>query len=217
MTDSGNHLRLGVIGIGAIGEAMIIGLIEHANCAGPMSISQRNQQRSSALARRFGNLAVAADNQSIVDRSDVVFVSVLPDQARDVISQLRFREDQTLVSLMAGIAIDELRRMASPIRKVHRIIPLPPIEHGTGPLPLCPPNADIKALFQGCAAVIEMDDEDQIAIFSAASGLMAPHHQLTSTVARWMTERGVAPASAAMYSSNMFRALADIETRTPPE
>ena len=119
--------RLGFLGIGAIGHAVIAGLIE-SGFEDTVLVSERNWLRSSDLSDRFENVAVESDNQTIVDNSDWVFVSVLPEQAREVLMRLNFRREHRLVSMVAGITIDELKMLASPVTRANRIIPLPPIE-----------------------------------------------------------------------------------------
>lgn len=205
--------RIGVIGTGAIAEALLIGMIEHSRCSGPIRVSIRNEQRSSRLADRFENVVIDRSNQSIVDQADLIIIAVLPDQTAAVLNDLTFRNDQTLVNLVTGFSVAEIQKIVSPLSRVHRLIPLPPVEFGLGPLPLFPPCEDIESLFSGCGKVIQVDDESAFAGFAAASGLMATHHRLTATVAKWVTNRGVSAENAAAYTSHMFHALTHLESR----
>ncbi len=205
--------RIGVIGTGAIAEALLIGMIEHSHCSGPIRVSLRNEQRSARLAERFGNVIIDRSNQSIVDQADLIIFAVLPDQTVTVLNDLTFRNDQTLVNLVTGFSVAELRQLVSPLCRVHRLIPLPPVEFGLGPLPLFPPSEDIASLFSGCGKVIQIEDESAFVAFAAASGLMATHHRLTATVTKWVTSRGVSTENAAAYTSHMFHALTHLESR----
>jgi len=204
--------RIGVIGTGAIAEALLIGMIEHSHCSGPIRVSIRNEQRSSRLADRFENVVIDRSNQSIVDQADMIIFAVLPDQAAAVLNDLTFRNDQTLINLVAGFPVAELRKIVNPLSRVHRLIPLPPVEFGLGPLPLFPPCEDIANLFSGCGKVIQVEDESAFTGFAAASGLMATHHRLTATVAKWVASRGVSAENAAAYTSHMFHALTHLES-----
>jgi len=208
---------LGFIGTGAITEAVINGLIRHGGFDGEVFVSERTFARSQRLADRFANVGVEADNQSIVDGSQWVFISVLPEQARDVLRKLDFRSDQTLISLVAALTVEELVELATPITRVHRIIPLPPIEHGVGPLPIFPPNTDIASLFNRFGHTIEIENEDHFSAFSAASSVMAAHHRLTATIAAWIENHGLPPEAAADYASHMVQSLAELEKRCSPE
>lgn len=210
--DSGLFPRIGVIGTGAIAEALLIGMIEHCRCSGPIRVSLRNEQRSSRLADRFENVVIDQSNQSIVDQADMIIFAVLPDQAAAVLNDLTFRDDQTLINLVAGFPVAELRQIVSPLSRVHRLIPLPPVEFGLGPLPLFPPCEEIARLFSGCGKVIQVEDESAFAGFAAVSGLMATHHRLTATVTQWVASRGVSAENAAAYTSHMFHALTHLES-----
>lgn len=206
--------RLGFLGVGAIAEALLSGLMD-SGFTGTVSLSPRNRKRSLDLAQRFHGVRVAVDNQAVVDQSQWIFLSVLPHQAAEVLGDLSFRDSHTLISLVAGLDRQLLLEWAAPVGSVFRIVPLPPIEFGSGPLPLFPPNPMIRGLFENCADVIEVADESQMAIFSAASGLMATHHELTSTVVRWMHDQGMDSESAVAYVSSIFQALGELESRTP--
>lgn len=208
--------QLGFIGVGAIAEAVIRGLIQ-SGYSETVRVSIRNRQRSRNLSNQFQHVVVESNNQSIVDQSDWVFIAVLPDQARPLLRSLNFREDQRLISLVAGIEIAELKLISKPLTQIHRLIPLPPIEFGVGPLPICPPHPPLLDLFEGCGAVIPLETEDSFAVFSAASGLMAAHHQWVSNIADWMHDQGVNSVDAAKYATQMVRALTEIEIRTPNE
>ena len=210
-------VSLGFIGIGAIAEAVITGLVDCGRFEGPIVISERSRARSAALAERFPNVKVETDNQAIVDQCEFVFLSVLPDQAREVLMRLNLRKEQSLVSLVAGMELNEIRQLSSPVRNVFRIIPMPPIEFGVGPIPLCPPNERISSLLGCCGEVIEIEDEKKFLAFSVASGMMAMHHGITATLAAWMTNLGLEAEKSSAYASSLFHALATIETRSTAE
>lgn len=214
--DSTSSPRIGVIGTGAISEALLIGMIEHCHCSGPIRVSLRSEQRSSRLADRFENVVIDQSNQSIVDQSDMIIFAVLPDQAATVLNGLTFRDDQTLINLVAGFSVPDIQKIVSPLTHVHRMIPLPPVEFGLGPLPLFPPCEEIANLFSGCGKIIQVEDESAFTSFSAVSGLMATHHRLTATVTKWVTSRGVNAEDAAAYTSHMFHALTHLESTASP-
>ena len=51
-------------------------------------------------------------NQEVIDSSDCIVVAVLPSQAA-MLSELRFRPGQQLVSLMAGLYPRQLRELCA--------------------------------------------------------------------------------------------------------
>lgn len=210
-------MRLGFIGTGAIAEAVITGMLTSKSFGGTVLVSQRNEARSSKLASRFDQVVIAADNQSLVDESECVFVSVLPEQAEAVLSGLRFREGQLVVSMVAGRTLESLSSLVAPATEVFRIIPLPPIELGLGPMPITPPHAELEKLFSGFSTPIPVDDEDQFSAFSAQSAVMASFFEFAASQARWIEKQGVSRTAAATYATSTLRALAEMTCHATSE
>ena len=206
-------MHAGIIGTGAIAEAMIIGMIEHGQFDGQLFVSKRSAERSRKLSERFPNVTVVDENQKIIDQSDWVFVSVLPEQSRELLTSLKFDQRQTIISLVAGLELEELRKICAPASKVFRIIPLPPIEFGIGPLPLCPPDEELEKFFNKFCVAISVDSEAHFTSFSAASAVMASHFELQATLARWISSNDVPKTTAAHYTTTMFRCLGELASK----
>lgn len=204
-------MRIGFIGTGAICEALITGLIEHGNFNDEVRVSLRSEARSTKLAAKFCNVTVHEENQRIVDQSDWVFIGVLPDQAQEVIQGLHFEERQTLISLVAGISVDEIKPWVAPLKKVHRIIPLPPVELGVGPLPIYPASKELADFVNRCGTAIEIEDESHFSTLSAASAVMATHHRFVATLADWIVAQGLPEEVASVYASQMINGLSKLE------
>ena len=72
-------LRCGFVGTGTMSAAMVRGLCTANPPVASVAVSPRNAEKAAALAREFpGRVTIAADNQDVVERSDVVFIGVLP-------------------------------------------------------------------------------------------------------------------------------------------
>lgn len=67
---------LGILGIGHLSEHLVAGWMRSADPP-ELLLSSRNVEKAQALAVRFG-LPIAADNQTLVDRSEAVLLSVRP-------------------------------------------------------------------------------------------------------------------------------------------
>lgn len=209
-------MKLGFIGTGAIAEAVIIGMLDAKAFDGEVIVSKRSESRSAMLAKRFSQVKIEEDNQAIVEQSDWVFVSVLPAQAEMLLSQLRFRREQFVISMVAGRTLASLAELVRPATNVFRIIPLPPIEQGLGPLPLTPPNDDIAALFNCFGTAVQVEDEKQFSAFSASSAIMASFYELVASQARWLMNQGVADADATRYATAILHSLAETTLGTSP-
>lgn len=206
---------IGFLGTGVITEAIIRGLYDAAGYDGTILVSQRSATRSVQLARDYPEVRVVCDNRSLAQQSDWIVVSVLPEQVRDALKELDCRPDQKIISLAAGVSLDQLRTWSAPATDVVRVIPMPPIEHGLGPVALCPPDASVEAFFEHIGTCVAVADEAQFNLFGAASALMADFFDQVSGVAQWMSEKGMDLATAARYTTALYHALSDLTVRQP--
>ncbi len=209
-------MTLGFIGTGAITEAMVDGLCGHGGYDGNVIVSARTRARSERLRDKYSNVSIDDDNQAIVDASDVVVIAVLPQQAEEVLGALSFRPDHHVLSVIAALKLQDLRRLISPATRVQRAVPLPPVERGLGPIPLCPPDTDMNDLLARAGTVVAVDDERQFQALAAGSALMATLFAFMARTARWLEDEDVAAREAALYSTSMVHALAAVASDADP-
>ncbi|MDH3692948.1 MAG: NAD(P)-binding domain-containing protein [Gammaproteobacteria bacterium] len=199
---------LGFIGTGAITEAIITGLYKCGNYQEKILISERSRDRSAKLHDLFPSVEIVTDNQSIVDRCDDIVIAVLPDQAQTVLSSLQFRSQHRVVSVVAGIKLDVLSALIKPATQVCRAIPMPPIEFGLGPVPICPRDERAEALFNRVGTAVAVDNEAQFTALATGSSVMAAFFELVASLARWLEQRNVPAKEASLYATNVIHSLA---------
>jgi NADP oxidoreductase coenzyme F420-dependent len=120
-------MAYGVLGVGAIGAAIVTGLCETVADPPRVLLSPRNAEIAAGLAQRFATVDVAPDNQAVVDGARVVIVCVRPQVAQPVLGELRFPADGVVISAMAGVSVTALKRLVAPATDVARVIPLPSV------------------------------------------------------------------------------------------
>jgi len=130
--------QVGFIGTGHLAGFFVQGL-RRAEAPFEITVSPRNAMKAAQLAREF-SVSVAADNQSVVDRSDLVVVSVLPQDAKSVLGPLVFREEQTVLSVMAGVGHAALAALAFPAAAVVSMMPGMANVFNVGPSVMFPDN-----------------------------------------------------------------------------
>lgn len=72
---------IGFVGTGTITEAMVEGLLAEPAHSSNIHVSPLNAQIAARLAAKFDTLIVAADNQAVVDQSDIVIPAIRPQIA----------------------------------------------------------------------------------------------------------------------------------------
>ena len=206
-------MKIGLIGTGIIGEACVKGFYRIGKFDGEMFISRRSEDKSSTLAAEFPLITVLDDNQAIVDSCDLLILAVLPEQTEGVLKTLTLRPEQRLLSLVSSITLKSLGEWAAPVTKISRAIPLPPIEFGLGPIPICPATPELDFLLDPVGVVVALTDEEQFLSIAVGSALMAMYYEMTSNIAVYMKNGGLAAEEAARYASSMMVALADSTQR----
>lgn len=198
----------GVLGVGSIATSIVTGLCDGVVAPPLMRLSPRNAVRSADLARRFPTVRVAASNQDVVDSSDVVLLCLLPNDAEHVLSMLRFRKDQSVVSAMAGISLSRLRPLLSPATDIARSVPVPSVATRAGTTPVHPATPAAVKLYGLLGGPMPIDDEGTYESLSVASATVAAHFDYLRAVADWLEERGMPPSQARRYVGDHFAGLA---------
>ena len=207
--------RLGFVGTGAITCAIVKGMPKSALKDWPIAVSPRSRDRAETLAAAIPSVSVAADNQSAVDASDIVFLAIRPQIAVEVISALRFHSGQVIISLVAGMAIETVKSIVPPGIPVIRAIPLPSVEACACATPVMPPHADATTIFNALGSAISVTDEAQFDGYVAGSAVMATYFGIVKAAADWMVANGVAEADADGYFRTLFGNLGDIMRQRP--
>ena len=91
-------MKLGFIGTGTITTAVIEGLIKSKPKVQQFNISKRSKKNSSYLKRKSGKVTVYSKNQEIINRSSIIFISLLPKQVKQELQKLQFKKGQIIVS-----------------------------------------------------------------------------------------------------------------------
>jgi pyrroline-5-carboxylate reductase len=159
---------------------------------------------------------VCADNQEVVDRSEVVIIAVRRQDRHEALTGLRVDDDKTVVNLMAGVAIDDLRRTLATGALIVRAIPLPAVRERRSVTVTCPSHPVVDALFEQLGGALPVADEDAFNVFSALTGTLATHYACLAALVSWAVGHGIAPDAADRYVRGLFhnvgRSLSD-ETR----
>jgi len=85
-------------------------------------LSPRNASIARELAVRFKEIAIASCNQEVLDHSDIVVIAVRPLVASSVLSELRFRADHQVASLVSALWLRSLSGLVSPATQITRVM-----------------------------------------------------------------------------------------------
>jgi pyrroline-5-carboxylate reductase len=207
-------MRLGFIGTGRITTALVEGFCTHRDLQPTILVSPRNAEKASRLSLQFSQVEVAADNQDVVNRSDFVFLALLPPMASSILSELRFRADQTVVSVIALRRIQEVRELVRPAGRVFRAVPLPSVAMHQGPILYYPDDREVKDLFSSLGSPVPVSSERDLTVLWGVTALGAPFYALLEEILQWSIASGVERKTAQRYISTMFSALSAMASET---
>ena len=202
-------MRLGFIGIGKIASSVIIGICTSKISFQKILISPRNRNIAQKLKKRFRKVNIAKTNQEIVDKCNWVFLAITPKIGEQIIPKLKFRSNQKVVSFISTIKLAQLKKFIKKKVKIVRAIPLPPISIGKGPVPICPPDKQVKSFFDKIGTTIEIKSEKLSNNFWSMSGMMAPFYEMLKVQADWLVKRGIKRDNAQKYITSLFIALSE--------
>jgi|TARA_B110001452_G_scaffold255631_1_gene248250 pyrroline-5-carboxylate reductase len=202
-------MKLGFIGTGKIASSVITGICTSKISFKKILISARNKPIAIKLKKRFKKVEIAKNNQEIVNECNWVFLSITPIVGKKIIKQLKFKDNQTIISFISTITLAQLKKFIKVKAKIIRATPLPPISLKKGPVPICPPNKKVKNFFNKIGTTIEIKNEKSSINFWSVSGMMAPFYELLRVMTEWLVKRGVKKNDAQKYITSLFLALSE--------
>ena len=202
-------MRLGFIGTGKIASSVITGICNSKISFKKILVSPRNRNVAQGLKRKFRKVSIAKNNQEIVNACNWVFLAVTPKVGKKIIPNLKFRSNQKVISFIATINLAQLRKAIGKKVKIVRAIPLPPISIRKGPVPICPPDKQVKSFFNKLGTTVEIKNEKSSKNFWATSGMMAPFYELLKVLSDWLVKRGIKRNEAQKYITSLFVALSE--------
>ncbi len=200
-------MRFGFIGTGKIASSVITGICTSKISFQKILVSPRNRNIAQKLKKRFRKVNIAKTNQEVVDKCNWVFLSITPKVGKKILPKLKFRSNQKVVSFIATINLTQLKKTIGKGIKIVRAIPLPPISFKKGPVPICPPDKQVKSFFDKIGTTVEIKNEKLSKNFWATSAMMAPFYEILKVLSDWLVKRGIKRNKAQRYITSLFVAL----------
>jgi pyrroline-5-carboxylate reductase len=115
---------IGIIGVGNMGGAIVAGLLKSGflDAAG-VFVSDRKESALKEMEKMGVN--TSEDNLLVAQNADVLILAVKPYHVELVLQEIKpaLRPDKILISIVAGVGIDELGEMAGKEIPIFRVMP----------------------------------------------------------------------------------------------
>ncbi len=200
-------LKLGFIGIGKIASAVIFGLCTSKAENMIINLSPRNKLNSDRLSKKFSNVNKLASNQSVLDNSDIIFISLRMNDSIKEFKNLKFSSSHTIISFIPFLKISELVEAVKPAKRVSRAIPLPTVINLNSPIPIFNSNKTVTKILSYVGKPLLVNNESQLHVLWTLTGFIAPFYDLLNELTNWAIKNSVNEKTANQFIASMFYSL----------
>ena len=200
-------MKLGFIGIGEIASAVIKGLCTSNIENTIINLSPRNKENSIYLSNTFSNVKRMESNQQVLNESDIIFISVRPNEAKEILNNLNFKDTHTVVSFIPFLELSELTKIAAPAAKICRAIPLPTAANHNCPIPIFNSDKTVDKIFTFIGQPFIVDTENQLHTLWTLTGFIASFYDLLKELSAWANSNGVNEITANNYIVDMYHSV----------
>jgi pyrroline-5-carboxylate reductase len=188
-------IKLGIIGGGVMGEALLSRLImKQVFAADQVWVSEPQPQRRDSLAQQYG-VNVTADNQALVSAAEVLLLAIKPQVFDAVVGLLaKTNTQQVVVSILAGVPLSKLEA-AFPGQPAVRAMPNTPATVGAGMTAIAPGQhaqphhlAIVQTLFEAVGEVVQVPES----MMDAVTGLSGSGPGYVAVLIEALIDGGVA-------------------------
>ena len=166
-------MQLGFVETCEITSAIVTGLCSFGTTSHSIRLSPCNAAVARELSNRFKRISVASSNQEVLEHSDTIVVAVRPAAARGVLSELRFGPDHHIISLVSGLSLRSLSRLAPPATRIARAVPLPSTARRLSPMAICPADPVARDLFAELGTLFPLETEKEFDAICATTATIA--------------------------------------------
>ena len=199
---------IGFIGAGGIASALAKGFCSAESFTGEVFMYDINPERTNSMKKLFpGKITIAESNQEVIEKAEVIIPALLPTILPQVAPKLKFRKENRIVHIAAGIKLDKAKEMFHPAYSVIRSVPLPFAAGRYGPVALYGNDPELKDLLGLIGFVVETQTEKELEILAVITGMMVSFHALTGETVKWGLSKGADFKSALQYTTSMNEAL----------
>ena len=131
--------KIGFIGCGNMGKAMIAGIVESGIVsAGNVIASCRTASKLEAIQNAYG-IAITQNNKTVAELADMIFLAVKPQYYEEIITEIKdcITADKILVSIAPGKSLAWLEEKAGKPCKIIRTMPNTPSMVKEGMMGIC--------------------------------------------------------------------------------
>lgn len=201
-------LNVGFMGAGGIATALTRGLCSSPEFVGKIYVFAPRIEKAETLKTvNSDKIFICSSNQVVIDNADIVIPAVAPHILEEVVQPLKFRKNNHIIHLAAGISLLKASTWFSPAHNVVRAVPLPFASRRIGPVVLFGDDSVSEELLTILGTVIKVNNEKDLEVLASVTGLMVPYYGLVNEIVKWCMTKGMDFKNALNYTCCMNEAL----------
>lgn len=120
--------KIGFIGCGNMGKAMLSGIIASGEINKQNILVSTKSNKSKENIEKEFNINVTLNNEEVAEFSDILILAIKPNMFKEVILGIRdkIKKETIIISIAAGISIDDLENLIGKEYKIVRTMPNTP-------------------------------------------------------------------------------------------
>lgn len=184
--------RIGFIGIGAMGSALLQGMLSSGVQPEQIVAADASESRLRDMVEKYG-IEAASDNQGVAERARIIFLAVKPQDIETVLQGIdsAITREHLLISVAAGIPISFITASIGQQAGVIRVMPNTPCLVGEG------------AIAVSCGRGVHSKDLEMVISWLESLGMVRVVHEKLLDAVTGLSGSGPA------YIYTMIEALMD--------
>lgn len=203
-------MNIGILGTGTIATAVVHGIAKDGH---NITVSNRNKVNADHLASIYDNVHIA-ENQQVIDNSDVIFLGLMPDVASTTLPDLAFKQGQHIISFIADLSLEQISALIAPAEAKALMLPFPNIAQGGSVIPMIGDEETVSKIFGQNNNLTVLNDQQEMDMILCAQAVLSPAAKLVKDAAHWLEKNGVDMARGEPFL-RMLVASNLAETATP--
>lgn len=171
--------KLGIIGVGNMGGAILRGVLESKNLdPSEIIMFERNKDKIKDLLDK--GVSLGKSEEEVFNDSENILLSIKPQSFKELGKKIsgKISDEKVLISIAAGVSLDQMKEFFSHEKNI-RIMPNTPALIGRGMSAIVPSESIsddertfVEEIFKSVGEVTTTIDEKKIDAYSAVAGCM---------------------------------------------
>ncbi len=187
--------KLGFLGIGNMGSALVKGLLKAGIPPSHIRASDLDAKKRDSIQKEF-QIMTGDNNEAVTIWADIIVLAVKPVHLPELLENIskHFHKDKLLISIAAGVTTQKIISMLNSEVKIVRAMPNTPVDVAAGAIAICmgetSTQKDMKMaeeLFKTVGTTIEVEEY----LMDAVTGLSGSGPAYFAMMIEAMTDAGV--------------------------